>query len=560
MKAIVPSPHEYAARYYFAQHDLNPFFAADSTVKKSGGSTGFVDFETQGERWQARLRYESSNLLPPSGNVTPGGTTFSLENIREYRLKIRRHPSEDGAIGYGAEKPRQQIDAHIAPRWVGQKGEKSDGTETTVWKRNPETKRVGDGTAVRVQGSNIDYARYLSLLERGAEAVGIAGYYFSRPDDALSKTQDAAMYVRVHTDESGPLHAREGPIARMGHLLENDRSGSRNLEQTDDDERGRNLPGYRHKCILGEGRIREAWPHHQVPKEHKHYYAREALSFDKDHPLRHPKYEVAYQVARWDGSVGVRDDDLEELEEELVEELRAVLLEAGIDLAPEHGTGPYVKDGYFKADVDDEADEPVTVDLAEIESQQEHVVVNYLSRSGGLSPVEEESLETLLTDGGVVSPADIADEHGRHVDSVRRALRRMEDELVDRGYGEVAIRSTYVARLVSDALNDAWDALERVSNATGEAVRASEKGLDDTTSSFIAWCETHGVDWRDPKDAKLKFRMGVVDDLANVTETLREGLTLWEETRGDKSRFLNANVEFRKRGRRYVTPVGDVFR
>jgi len=40
-------------------------------------------------------------------------------------------------------------------------------------------------------------------------------------------------------------------IAGLAHLLENDRQGFRKLVQNDDDEQGRNLPGYYHTVTLG---------------------------------------------------------------------------------------------------------------------------------------------------------------------------------------------------------------------------------------------------------------------------------------------------------------------
>lgn len=77
----------------------------------------------------------------------------------------------------------------------------------------------------------------------------------------------------------------------------------------------------------------------------------------------------------------------------------------------------------------EEGPEIVSLDVTEIRSTQESVVIRHLA--DGLSPVQWESLETLVTDGGEVSPADIAEDHGRHVESVRRALRGIED-LIER--------------------------------------------------------------------------------------------------------------------------------
>jgi len=104
----------------------------------------------------------------------------------------------------------------------------------------------------------------------------------------------------------------------------------------------------------------------------------------------------------------------------------------------------------------------------------------------GLSPVQWESMETLVTDGGEAAPADIADSHGRHVESVRRALREMEDP-VEREYGSVSLRSEYVAEMVHAAVDEARESIERATEATAKAMEAAERGLDETMNAFIAW-------------------------------------------------------------------------
>jgi len=150
-------------------------------------------------------------------------------------------------------------------------------------------KGFGDGVNVRISGSNIHFGRYLDLTQSAFESVGVNEWYFYNPED--STLIDAERYVRIYENRSGPIHGRAGPIAGLAHLLENDRQGFRKLVQNDDDdEQGRNLPGYYHTSpSLGPRRISETFPAHELPKEIKHYYAREALSLPKSNPLRHPE-------------------------------------------------------------------------------------------------------------------------------------------------------------------------------------------------------------------------------------------------------------------------------
>jgi hypothetical protein len=525
MKCIDTAPHEFAANLVYSEYDLDPYFGCDSVVKQVGGSTGFMDFERRGEKWQARLRYESSNILPPTGGLLPSGRSFDLEEVREFRLRVRRHPEEDGA-------GEQKIDAHLAPRWSGMEGENGAGDRVSI--SVPD--ELEEGINVRVQSSNIEFERVVTLVRRGFETTGINGWYFERPSE-LSNIQDAERYVRVHTDESGPIHARDGPLARMGHLLESDRQGYRKTVQNDTDQRGRTLPGYYHTVTFGQRRVREAWPHHDLPREIKHYYAREALSKSKDEPLRHPKLGVSYQTSRWDETL--RLSELEKMNEELDEAVISVLRAAGLCT---HATDQYVSDAYFEAELR-ELEEIAELDLDQIQHEQENVVIRFLA-DGGFSPVEEEAVATLLADGGEVSPQKIALENGRHVDSVRRALRRI-DGLLERSYGKVALRSSHIAGMVHGAIQEARDSVTRALRAAGTATRAVKRGLDEKTSSFLAWAEANGIDHKgSARDARLELRMGEFSSSDEAYKQVAIGFKKWLEAGRDESRFRGGRATF----------------
>lgn len=528
MKSFDPAPHEFWANLLFDQHDLDPFFALDRTVKDHDGS-GLEAFHDDGEQWRARLSYQESNIVNP-GDETPHGTPFSLETIREYRLKVERHPDED-PVG------EQSFTAHIAPRWQGMEGEKDDGTTTEI--SVPEGFR--EGINVRLNGSNIGFRRYHLLLTKAFAVFGIDTRYVRDPHP-FSNIQDAELYGRLDRDLSGPVHARDGPIAQMGHLLEGDRRGYRKVVQNDDDNHDRNLPGFYHTVTLDPRRVREAFPSHSMAKEIKHYYAKEALSMPDDHPLRHPKVGVSLQSSRMDETVYW--DDLETLEHELEQTLVSVLADAGIDVAPEHGNGPFVEDAYFEVEISADGPDPVTLDLTELKQEQEHIVVRHLA--DGFSPCQEEALETLVSDGGEISPNDIAQENGRHVESVRRALRDL-DELVDRGYSKVELRSEYVADLVSTAVNEARESVGRALEATAKAERAAERGLDETMSAFVAWASRHGVDVKDARDARLRLRFGDLPD-SQLRRAVKNGYELWLEAGMPAERYRSARLDLGEGG------------
>jgi len=151
-----------------------------------------------------------------------------------------------------------------------------------------------------------------------------------------------------------------------------------------------------------------------------------------------------------------------------------------------HGPNPYQSDAYFEAKATERECSLIALELTAIESHQESVVVRHLAGINGLSPVEWGALGKLVTDGGRVSPQDIAAATGNHVESVRRALRRIDD-LVQRKYGEVALRSSYIAELVHEAVEEARASTRKAVEVGARAMDAAERGLDERTSAWLAW-------------------------------------------------------------------------
>jgi hypothetical protein len=392
-----------------------------------------------------------------------------------------------------------------------------------------------EGVNLKIQGSNIEFDQYLRLVQEAAEAVGINGSYFAeRCRHESSVVTQAERYVRVHEDYSGPVHARDGPLARAGHLLEDDRNGRREIEQTDIDETGEKVPGYRHQVGLDERRIQEIHPNHELPKRLKHYRARESKSLDG--ALRHPKVGAIYYGSLWRDRTrnhGVTRDDLDQLVHELEETLLSILADAGLDVSSRH---QFVSDDYFTAATSDRERQIVDLPLDDLQTTQESVVINHVA--DGLSPVEWEALDVLVTDGGEVSPADIAEAGGFHRDSVYRALDRM-DGLVEREYGSVSIASTHVAQLVHEAVTAAKRRTREAVEAAGKAMAAADRGLDARTSAFVAFASRHFKRF-DEDDDGLRIDFGKVEAdtgreaRREIRRKLREARRLWTQMNRDE--------------------------
>lgn len=536
MELIETAPHEFNANFNFYR-GLGPFFAADRQIKKGGGSVK-GQFDADGESWKVELYYQDSNVLAPDDGTTPAGTPWRLDNPREFRFKVEADESDEQA-------GQKSFNAHLRPRWERMKVEDSRGRETTL------NVPFEEGVNLKIQGSNIEFKQYHGLIQKAAEAVGINSDHFNTDDlHESSVVTQAERYVRVHEDYSGPIHARDGPMARAGHLLEDDRDGRREIEQTDIDESGDKVPGYRHQVALDERRIQEIHPNHELPKRLKHYRAREAKSLDG--ALRHPKVGAIYYGSLWrdrSRNHGVTPDDLDQLNNELEETLLSILSDAGLDVS---STKQYVADDYFKTATSDRDRAVVNLPLEEIKTNQESVVISQIA--DGLSPVQWETIERLVTDGGEVAPKEIAGQGGFHLDSVYRALDDM-DEMVEREYGSVSLKSTYVGELVHEAVKSAKQQTRKAVEAAGKALGAAERGLDDRTSAFLAYAAKHFESFDETGEGvTIDFGKIEAEDVKDarreIKQKLREGKRLWDATNRDELGWrlgeYNARIEHEK--------------
>jgi len=531
-RIIEPQCHEFAANWNTNEYGLRPWFALDSAVKGGGGSVE-THMDALGDSWDVTLYYQESAVNPPSDGETPAGSTVEHETIREFRIRVEAHDDTG----------ERKANFHFRPRWLGMEAEKDDGGTVEITVPEELANTDTDAMNVRISGSNINFLEYGDLLRSALEAVGVSSHYFQKADKHhTSNTQDGARYVRIHTNDSGPIHARTGPLVQLAHVLENDRSGYRKLVQNDTNNHGENLPGFYHTCTLGPDRVQEVFPNHALPVELKHYYAKDALSRSMSDPLRHPKLEAAYQVSRWDETLPYTDEALEQLINELDEWLFGILADAELDLRA--GGGTYFSDAYFSDENATTDASVVSLDLTEVRHEQESVVYRHLA--GGMSPVEQETLNTLVTDGGTISPQDIAEQNDRHRDSVYSALQRMND-LVEHEYDSVSLKSTYLSELVADALDEAKKAVGRATSAAAEAVNAEKRDLDETTSAFIAWAERHGANYNELRKNGGLIDLGTVEGgISEVRRIIREGHQLWQAMNRDELAFRTATVKWSK--------------
>jgi hypothetical protein len=529
---IEPQCHEFKAQYNF-DAGLNAIFAADRRIKDGEGSVQ-AQFSAFGEVWSVTLSYTDSNgLLAPEGNETPHGTEWKIDNIREYELKVAAVEGDDAA-------GQKSFYSRLRPRWHKMRTQDSKGNIRVM------SVPFDEGYNLNVQGSNIDFLHYQQLIKQAFLAVGISPSYFdSEARHESSTLSQAELYVRVNEQSSGPVHARDGPLARLGHLLEHDRGGRRRIEQADVTETGEKCPGFRHQAGIDEKRVREIWPKHQLPKQFKHYKVREATSVSG--VLSHPKVGCIFypklfrdRSNKW----GVSQSDIQQLYQELESGLLSILHDAGLDVTSGE---QFVADDYFCADTSERSVNVVNLPLEEIKHDQQSVVIKHLSE--GLSPIQEQTLETLVTDGGKVAPKDIADDGNFHHDSIYRCLDTMDD-LIEREYGSVSLRSTHVADLVHTAVREAKERTREAVKAGAHALEAAERGLDQSTQAFLAWASRY-IDGYEDTDDGVKITVGTMEKTfedrheakRRIRKLLRDGLEKWQAMGKDEIQWRLGTVE-----------------
>ncbi len=277
-----------------------------------------------------------------------------------------------------------------------------------------------------------------------------------------SNINDAAVYVRLQRSNSGPIYAADGSIARMHSLLEADRSGYRKHV-----EDNRERPGDYVISVVDDSRAGMIIRGHEIGKEVKHYYMKDPDNYDPDEFGWHPKLEIGFQTSATDRTVyWERDDELDcqDLRRELEELLVNTLDWAGFDIT---GGKQYQGDAYFDPD-DRERRSLKLVDcpLPDIESEQEAMVMGLW---GDMNPSDKALVDTLLADGGKVSPQDAADETGYCYDTILRAVDRLEG-FVEHTYNELAIGSDYAAQAMLKRVRSAEEQFRRAIGSTAMQV------------------------------------------------------------------------------------------
>jgi hypothetical protein len=305
-------------------------------------------------------------------------------------------------------------------------------------------------------------------------------------------------------------------------LLAGDREGYAKSLRDD-----RECPGHYHTATIDSRRAGELIGDHELAKEFKHYYMRnpDAVSGTA---LENPKIGVSFQNTIHEGTLYW--DDVDTLVTELDEALLNVLEWSNIPTRPDGQM--YVADDYFEVTGSRRWRKLLSGRLPRIESKQDDQLFATATQMNG---TDAELVDTLLTDGGKTSPKELAESIGVHLDTVYRALKRL-DPLIDHTYGEVQLGSKYIAQELTGYIDSVSESIQAGWEKALDGLTRAESYADD--DPWSRWLDRYGgkvsrTEGSDPDDHDIGFKPS---NLREARQLIREGARRWAEVTGEQPR------------------------
>ncbi|WP_240938234.1 MarR family transcriptional regulator [Haloarcula rubripromontorii] len=538
------APHEGDVRFTIGVHPdpsvpdygLKPYYAMDSLIKEWGDrweteGKPTRDIEFNGETWATCFDYSESGL------DAWDNPEFQIQNVREFQFYFvaKDSPTYEGKRA-DRDKRVKGGTITVRPRWPNLT---SDGESVSV----PDY--GAPYIDVQVQASNLPHEEYLTLVKQVMDAYGIAARYFDQPHPD-SHISDLAYYVRLYREDSGPLYAPDGPIARCHTLIQGDRSGYR--KHVEDNTK---LPGYYVTATVEDEKADQLVRGHGLGKELKHYYPNHPENYEPDHPMYHPKFEVAYQTSRTDETV--RWDDLDDARRELEETILNCLEWCG--LATSADSGVFVDfDPFWDVRDTHEARKFVQCPLPKIEDDQEHRVMQLW---GDMTAADRDVTELLLTDGGKVSPQEAAEQTGYTYRTIRTVIDRMEG-LIEHTYGELELSSKKIQQELLKRVRAAGDRFEQeIGSAAMELADAAE---ERARSRWARVRREYAITETDADDCRKLLKVGYTPaDFEEARNILREIQTAYTECVEENTYGVHVVVETAETGRERFRDLSKAF-
>jgi len=525
-KFLLPQPHEFSAYLKWAD-SLSTYFGLVSLYKmhdfeEYGNLRAGIEFG--GEEWNVEFGYaDNPGLATPDDSTDLGRWDWRLDDVPEFLIRV--YPAAYQSFKDAKDENRKRAYFRVRPRWPG--------ITSKSGKNIPNPHNIL-GVDVETRGSYFEFDQYPTVLfealrelrerqeEFGWNSFTGVDYQALHPDEIheSSNITDAELYVRAKKGETGRVFALDGTLHRISLILGRERSGYSKTVRDD-----RECAGYYHTATICAMRAAEVVGGHDLPKEFKHYHMKnpEAVAGTE---LENPKIGVSYQNSLFDDTL--RFSDVDQLHKELEEGLLNVLNWSDLPVTPDHQK--YVADDYFKVDGEARMVKVIDNPLPRIAQQQDDEI-RMFATAANLYETDVAITDELVTDGGHISPAELAERIGVHIDTVYRALKRLGD-LVIHDYGSVELASKHIAEGIVEHIESARRSVTAtLEEATDDIIRADTYG--DGNGPWERWLRNYVRDRKERDDGRELLELAPQATREEVKRILRTGAAKWAEVTGN---------------------------
>ncbi|RDZ39422.1 AsnC family protein [Haloferax sp. Atlit-10N] len=525
-KFLLPQPHEFSA-YLKWDNSLSTYFGLVSLFKmhdfeEHGNLRAGIEYDD--EEWNVEFGYaDNPGLATPNDSTDLGRWDWRLDDVPEFLIRV--YPAAYQSFKDAKDENRKRAYFRVRPRWPG--------ITSKSGKNIPNPHNIL-GVDVETRGSYFEFDQYPTVLfealrelrerqdEFGWNSFTEVDYQALAPEKIheSSNITDAELYVRAKKGETGKVFALDGTLHRISLILGRERSGYSKTVRDD-----RECAGYYHTATICAMRAAEVVGGHELPKEFKHYHMKnpEAVSGTE---LENPKIGVSLQNSLFDDTL--RFDDVDQLHKELEEGLLNVLNWSDLPVTPDHQK--FVADDYFKVVGEARMVKVIDNPLPRIAQQQDDEI-RMFATAANLYETDVAITDELVTDGGHISPAELAERIGVHIDTVYRALKRLGD-LVIHEYGHVELASKHIAEGIVEHIESARRSVSAtLEEATDDIIRADTYG--DGNGPWERWLRNYVRDRQDRDDGRELLELAPQATREEVKRILRTGAAKWAEVTGN---------------------------
>ena len=521
MTCVATAPHELEGNLIYCDHGLSPYWILTTLLTRGYDGHGKVEVDIGGETWTVSLTYQMGGVAPRPDDRVDGE--------RLYELRI-------GAYGRGQRKANYLIQPRFEDMRHYETGEKI----STPFDHIEES----EGVNVRFGGSNLEPDDYTKLLPQFVQAlasranIGVNKRYLTTRVHEMSNITTYERYVRVNRRWSSKLVGRTGTIQRLMQLYAEEVGSEFELKVNNND-----TLGYNTRAVLAKQDAQQLIPGHRHGKQIKHYHPKHVRTNDSGDSLYHPKLGVLLKKSLNGHSFAW--SDRKQLRREIDETVLNVLYWGDVPIRPDPTT--FISDDHFEVRETNHEVSLVSDPTPDMEASQEALLVTTLR---DLTDSDMQVLESLVTDGGRQHPQELANNTGRGISTIYRALDRLNG-IVRNHKATVSFISKKIAQEVSGIVERAelqiGNAADRVAKLLNIETRGAASSAWDKFCTKYAAKIVGQVDEADGQTLRIDTLLSKLRSTPEplLSDVLHEALDAWHSDSRDVKDLRTFRLQWR---------------